>query len=142
MKRFRTTLSAIAAGFIAAAAIHFAAREGVRPAVHRWSPHLAEAVSRLVAFAEPEPLVHPPAAAPTPLPRQEPPISVVLLAQPIVILRGNQFSGLQLPPGTRVEVLADEGESLRVRYAQSIITIPRSAIMKGVYARNVRLAHS
>jgi hypothetical protein len=75
-----------------------------------------------------------PAAEP-PLPAPPPPvldlglksIGVVVLAEPIVILYDNQFNGREIPRGTRMEVLRDNGKYLEVRFGPDVVTILRTA---------------
>jgi hypothetical protein len=75
-----------------------------------------------------------PAAEP-PLPTPPPPVSVfgrksigvVVLAEPIVILYDNQYSGREIPRGTRMEVLRDDGKYLEVRFGPDVVTILRTA---------------
>jgi hypothetical protein len=60
----------------------------------------------------------------------------LVLAEPVQIIRGPAYDGTQLPKGTAVQLLAAEGNFLRVRYNQSVITIPRSAVFLGAYRIN------
>ena len=62
--------------------------------------------------------------------------ATVLLAEPVTIIRGPAYAGTQLPKGTPVKLVASEGRFLRVRYNESVITIPRTAAVMGAYRIN------
>jgi hypothetical protein len=127
--------SAIAAGFVSAWLIHFALpadKAGLLSRLHRAveSGHHAVAVSGLETAAQSAAQ----SFAPEAMPESESRIGVVLLSEPMLILRGSHYSGLKLPRGTRLDVLEDNGHYLRVRYADSVVTIPRSVTIKSVSA--------
>lgn len=94
------------------------------------APHGKSAPLR-VETMHPAPIV----AAPLPAPTSDDRIAVVLLAEPMVIIRGNEFSGVELRRGTRLDVIKDNGDYLEVRYGGKLITIPRSSIIKGVFGQ-------
>jgi hypothetical protein len=52
-----------------------------------------------------------------------------------VILYANEYSGVKLPRGTRLDVLREHGPYLDVRYGSSVLTIARSETIQGVYGR-------
>ncbi len=79
-------------------------------------------------------LTPPPQASGKP---QERSIGVVLLAEPIVVLYANQYSGVKLPRGTRLDVLREHGPYLDVRYGASVLTISRMETIQGVYGRKL-----
>ena len=80
-----------------------------------------------------------PAAVPEPVADDR--IAVVLLAEPMVIIRGNEFSGVELRRGTRLDVIKDNGDYLEVRYGGKLITIPRSSIIQGVFGQPKHTVH-
>jgi hypothetical protein len=120
--------SAILFGALVALLLHAA-----RP--HPWSPQRgAKLFGRLPAdpFAWFE-LAQPAAKPPQPTPPPPAPdlhaksIGVVVLAEPVVVLYDNHFNGRQIPRGTRMDVLREEGKYLEVRFGPDVVMIPRTA---------------
>ena len=60
----------------------------------------------------------------------------VLLSEPVTILRSPGFAGANLEKGTAVDFIASEGRFVRVRHADAVITIPRSATVTGAFRVN------
>jgi hypothetical protein len=59
----------------------------------------------------------------------------VLLNQPVAVRRGAD-GWKQLPRGTSVEIVANEGRFVQVRHARDLVTIPRAALQAGVMKTN------
>ena len=60
----------------------------------------------------------------------------LVLREPVVIVRAGQEGASSLPVGTAVDLVKNEGLFLRVRYDQSVVTIPRSAVVSGAMRTN------
>lgn len=57
-----------------------------------------------------------------------------LLTRPVripAIREGWNYGWVQLPPGTVVELLKDEGRMLRVKYEETVVLIPRESAQDG-----------
>lgn len=62
--------------------------------------------------------------------------STLLLNQPMAILHNEERLWTELPKGTPVQIVALDGDFVRVRHAHTIVTMPRSALVKGVSRTN------
>ena len=60
----------------------------------------------------------------------------LLLREPVVVVRAGERTGFSLPIGTAVDLVKSEGRFLSVRHEQTVVTIPRSAVMSGTMRTN------
>jgi hypothetical protein len=128
------TLSAVCAGALAAGLLQFHLPI-VQTNPLRVSTASAKALAANLVEAAREsvvlPLASATAAALAPSPGAAPEIASVVLAEPLLIIRGSEAAMTELPRGTRLVVLGDEGRFVRVRHAHYTMTIPRSATISG-----------
>lgn len=95
----------------------FGARRSVEEEIERWT-----AVARPTT-SSPAPV---PALTPAPSIRRTPPPQITL-AEPIqipVMIGGHAAGSATLPRGTRVEVISRDGDTLEIRYQETVTTIP------------------
>ena len=69
--------------------------------------------------------------------QEAPRIAVVQLSEPVVVHRTKTFSGVQLPKGTRLDVVGASGRNLRVRYGTDIVEIPRASTSQNTAVANL-----
>lgn len=63
--------------------------------------------------------------------------ATMLLNQPVLILRDNfTDEKVELPKGTKVRLVSNEGRFVRVSHGDRVVTIPRSALVSGIAKTN------